>query len=155
MSTREASVAGQFYPSSRSELTKQVEGFVDINTEKKRLQGYFEYICSEKNVKINPSKLTDNEEKAQKIVPKRLFRGPLPGDILIEKLNERFSWYQKNVSLIGGGMGNKMYEINNLINGNRNVLWIRNAVSAQFGETGIEFVLHYLEDLKRINLVSW
>jgi hypothetical protein len=139
--------------STIEQIAKSLE--IDVKTEKKRLEKYFEYICSTKNVKISPSRLTDAEKQAQKIVPKRLFRGPLPRDILAEKLGDRYLWYQKNAVLIGGNMGNKTYEINNLINGKRNLLWIRNAVSAQFGETGIEFVLRYVEDLKNTDLVSY
>lgn len=36
---RRPAVAGQFYPSSRSELTKQVEGFIDKKAEKARAVG--------------------------------------------------------------------------------------------------------------------
>jgi len=139
--------------STIDQIAKSLES--DIKTEKKRLAKYFEYIYSNKNVEISPSRLTDIEKQALKIVPKRLFRGPLPRDILVEKLGNRYLWYQKNASLIGGDLGNKTYEITNLINGKRNLLWIRDAVSAQFGETGMEFVLHYVEDLRSLNLVSW
>lgn len=139
--------------STIDQIAKSIEQ--DIRTEKKRLQNYFEILCSQNNIKVSSHRLTNVENKAQRIVPKRLFRGPLPRDVLGQKLGERYAWYQKNASLIGGNMGNKTYEITNLINGERNLLWIRNMVSAQFGETSVEFVLHFVEDLKSLNLVSW
>jgi len=46
-------------------------------------------------------------------------------------------------------------EIINLMDGKRSVLDIRNAVSAEFGEIDLDFVMKYISDLKKFNLVSF
>jgi len=48
-----------------------------------------------------------------------------------------------------------MFEIANLADGNRSVLEIRDVISAQFGETDLEFVVRFVEDMKRLGLFSY
>ena len=61
----------------------------------------------------------------------------------------------ENSGLIGGRMGDKVYEIVNFADGQLDLLWIRDAVSAEVGETDVEFVIHLVEDLKRLELMSY
>ena len=135
------------------ELAKSLND--DIAGEKKRLELYFEFICSKMDVKIVPARLTETEKKARELIPNRLFRGPLPRDFLSVKLGNDYLWYLNNGDQIGGDLSTKLFEITNLIDGKRDLLRIRDTVSAQFGETGIGFVIRYMEDLKSLGLVSW
>jgi len=127
----------------------------DIDAEKKRLEQYYRMVCLEQSVKPTIAKLSAAEGKAEKIVPRRLFRGPLPRRFFENALGEDARWYRDNARKIGGNMGNKTYEIANFANGKHNLLWIRDAVSAEFGETDVEFVLKYVEDLKKLKLLTW
>jgi len=51
--------------------------------------------------------------------------------------------------------GSKTFEIINLMDGKRNLLEIRDIVSCEYGETDIEFVLHFAEDLKKMGLIDF
>jgi len=127
----------------------------DVEAEKARLEQYYRFVCDEMGTKATISKLSNMEKRAQKMIPKRLFRGPLPSQFFQTALDEDAQWYRDNASKSGGNMGNKMYEIANFTNGKRSLLWIRDAVSAEFGETDVEFVIKYVEDLKKLKLMTW
>jgi hypothetical protein len=67
-------------------------------------------------------------------------------------------WYEEHAEKMGGlrhVLRNHIFELNNLIDGKRSVLDIRNALSAQFGETDLELVMKYISDLERFELVSY
>jgi hypothetical protein len=98
-----------------------------------------------------PDKLTT---EASRLIPVRLFKGPLPGGMLREKMSGEFrSWYSGNLEKWGGYMGSKMYEIVNLINGKRTLLEIRDIVSCEFDETDVECVLRFARELEHLGLV--
>jgi hypothetical protein len=50
---------------------------------------------------------------------------------------------------------NHLFELVNFIDGERSVLDIRNALSAEFGEIDLELVMKYVVDLERFGLVSY
>jgi hypothetical protein len=86
----------------------------------------------------------------------RLFKGPLPRNALEERLNEEgMKWYETNRERAGENSGSKMYEIINLMDGKRTVLDIRHIISCEFGETDLDYVLHYVQDLHNIGLVEF
>ena len=93
---------------------------------------------------------------ASSIRPIRLFKGPLPRNILQERLSpEANRWYELNRDRAGTNSGSKMYEIVNLMDGKRTVLDIRHIVSCEFGETDLGFILHYIQDLHKIGLIEF
>ncbi len=95
-------------------------------------------------------------EEASRLRPKRLFKGPLPGNAMSEKLDAKsLAWYDKNRAKAGGSYGSKTYEIVNLMNGIRTLLDIRHIVSCEYDETDVEFVLHFAKDLAKIGLISF
>ena len=99
---------------------------------------------------------TEMFEKAASLKPKRLFKGPLPWNYARENLSpEDFKQYQKNNAREGRNFGSKVYEIMNLMDGQRNLLAIRHIISCEYNETEIEFVLHFVEDLKKMGLVEF
>jgi len=98
----------------------------------------------------------DLYKKASSIRPVRLFKGPLPRNILQERLSdEDMKWYETNRDKAGINSGSKMYEIINLMDGSRSVLDIRHIVSCEFGETDVEFVLHFVQDLHTMGLIEF
>lgn len=98
----------------------------------------------------------DLYKKASSIRPTRLFKGPLPRNILQERLStEEMKWYEVNRNKSGINSGSKIYEIVNLMDGQRTVLDIRHLVSCEFGETALEFILHYIQDLNKIGLIEF
>ncbi|UCC39119.1 MAG: DUF4910 domain-containing protein [Candidatus Aminicenantes bacterium] len=100
--------------------------------------------------------LNDLYKKASSLKPKRLFKGPLPGNYLRENLDEKGSaWYTRNRAKIGRSYGSKIYEIVNLMDGNRSLLDIRHIVSCEYNETDVEFILHFAGDLKKLKLITF
>ncbi|MGD8539578.1 MAG: DUF4910 domain-containing protein [Candidatus Aminicenantes bacterium] len=96
------------------------------------------------------------DKRASAITPVRLFKGPLPRNILEERLNEdEMEWYEANREKAGENSGSKMYEIVNLMDGQRTVLDIRHTISCEFGETDVAYVIHFVQDLKKIGLVEF
>jgi len=104
-------------------------------------------------------------DRAAKDIPTRLFKGPLNQDYdraryiwnQIEEVagKERAKWYEDNKNLAGGSKDSKVFEICNLIDGKRTALDIRNMVSLEFDETGIEYILNFLDDLEKLDLLSY
>jgi hypothetical protein len=106
-----------------------------------------------KTIRFTPDEL---HTKASRYRPIRNFKGPLPRNILQERLgSDRTEWYETNREKAGENSGSKMYEIINLMDGQRTVLDIRHIISCEFGETDLEYVLHYIEDLHAIGLVEF
>jgi hypothetical protein len=127
----------------------------DVESDKARLVAYFDYLTGQQSeLKLTP-RLTDAEREAENLRPRRLFRGPLYYGYLEDNLGEDFRWYLDNSNLAGGRMGDKVFEIVNFADGQHDLLWIRDAVSAEFGETDVQFVRHVVEDLRRLELMSY
>lgn len=98
----------------------------------------------------------DLYKKASSIRPVRLFKGPLPRNIMQERLSaEYLSWYETNRDKAGSNSGSKTYEIINLMDGKRTVLDIRHIISCEFDETDVEYVLHYVQDLHKMGLIEF
>lgn len=142
---------------------KGVNGFINrlagttashLKVDNRSLTDLYRQLCREKNIPFSRPALTPGEKKAKAIVPKRLKRGPLNHGFLRQKLDDGYQWYVKNSDKIGGAMSNKVYEVMNLCNGSNNALFIRDMISVEFGETGIEFVVHLLQDLKTLGVVD-
>lgn len=98
--------------------------------------------------------LTTAETKAKKAVPKRRFKGSLDPECLAEALGEkRYEWYHE-VDKRDVSFSKKMYEIVNLMDGERDLCEITESVSGQYGPTPIEDVLKFYTDLKSARLVE-
>jgi hypothetical protein len=106
-----------------------------------------------KEIKFPPNELY---KKASGLIPMRQFKGPLPRYVLEERLSEdEMKWYETNRDRAGENSGSKMYEIVNLMDGKRTVLDIRHIISCEFGETDLEYILHYIQDLHKVGLVAF
>ncbi|NIM90107.1 MAG: DUF4910 domain-containing protein [Candidatus Aminicenantes bacterium] len=143
--------------SSEKFIDKLVENLkVQAAQEKKKIDSMYELLCSLNKIKKEVFKPTEMYGKAASLMPKRLFKGPLPWNYAQENLSpEDFKQYQKNNQREGRYFGSKTYEIINLMDGQRNLLAIRHIVSCEYDETDIEFILHFVEDLKKMGLVKY
>jgi hypothetical protein len=124
--------------------------------EEDELTALYSIFYSQSGMNEVESRPNDLHKKASSIKPKRLFKGPLPRNILQERLiAEDSRWYETNSDKAGLNSGSKMYEIVNLMDGKRTVFDIRHIVSCEFGETDVEFVLHFVQDLHKIGLIEF
>jgi aminopeptidase YwaD len=93
--------------------------------------------------------------RARAIVPKRRFRGTIDTDLILDELGEEdYGWYRR-MGEKDSLFSKKMYEIVNLMDGKRDLSEITDFVSAEYGHTDHRDVLRFVEDLKRIRLVSY
>ncbi len=98
---------------------------------------------------------TRAEATAKKIVPKRRFKGSLEHGYLGEALGEkRTEWYDE-AEKRDPSFPRKMYEIANLMDGDRDLCEIVEVVSAEYGQTDIADALKFLTDLKAARLVAY
>lgn len=125
-----------------------------VKSANRSLIDFYRLLCKRKKTASPGPALTPAEKQAQSIIPKRLRRGPLPHRFLQRQLGDDYQWYIKNREKVGGSIRNKLYEVMNLSDGSHNALFIRDVISVEFGETDIEFVLHLLEDLKKLGVIE-
>jgi aminopeptidase YwaD len=122
--------------------------------DKARLRGYYETLCALRNVRPLSAGLTEEEGDFKKIVPRRLFRGPLSQYYFEDLLGEDMTWYaaygQKDPDWI-----NRRAEILNFMDGRRSLLDIYYAVSAELGRSEKGFYKRLLADLKKHCLVAY
>ncbi len=117
----------------------------------KNIKDYYQLLCNQNNAMpqfaFTP---TDEEKTAQKIIPSRnpIFTGPLAIDYVIEKLEDEH--IGEKIKLIG----NTTYEATNFINGKRNLLQIRNALSAEYGPIDIRALKEYFDILEKAGLIQ-
>lgn len=124
------------------------------NRERDKIDSFYEVFLDQYKIKKTVFQPGESYKKASSLRPKRLFKGPLPRNILRDRIGEeRFAWYSENRSKAGGFYDSKQFEIINLMNGERSILDIRNVISCEFDETDIEFVLRFAQDLQEIGLI--
>ncbi len=94
------------------------------------------------------------EAQAKKTVPRRLFKGSLDSEFLSKALGEKRSDWYDEVEKRDSSFSKKMYEVVNLMDGDRDLCEITEVVSAQYGPTDIADVQRFVADLRRIHLVK-
>ncbi|MFQ6032512.1 MAG: M28 family peptidase [Candidatus Zixiibacteriota bacterium] len=114
-----------------------------------KINKYYHRLCSEAGFSPRKIILTPEEKAASKIIPKRkeIFTCPLARGYLQEKLGEDVTKQIK----IGG---NVAFEVANFMDGKRNLLEIRNAVSAEYGPQKLEDIKAYVTILEKAGLVE-
>lgn len=122
--------------------------------QKQNLQQFYDLLCKMKNIQSLPFKLTSDEEDMQKIVPQRLFRGPISQYYFEDLMGEEIQWYQ-DYSQTDPDWINRRTEIVNFINGKRNLLDIYYAVSAEYGRSPLFFYKKFIDDLKKQGLIEY
>lgn len=89
------------------------------------------------------------------LVPKKLFKGTLCGEVLRESLNEdRLRWHVEMESQ-DVQFESKMVEVLNFADGKRTVSEITKAVSSEFSRTDVAVVMAFLRDLEGLGLVEF
>ncbi|MFQ6617871.1 MAG: DUF4910 domain-containing protein [Fidelibacterota bacterium] len=105
-----------------------------------------------KREEITPTK---DEIEALKLIPLRKFTGPLyDGEMdpwFREKLGKDYEWYRK-VKIPKFWL--VRYEVPNFMNGERSILDIRNAVSAEYEPVELNHIDRIIKDLERAGLVE-
>ena len=127
-----------------------------VAREKEKINSMYELFL--RHYKLDKKKFRPNGlyKKASLLRPKRLFKGPLPGNYLRENLDEKhYSWHENYIEKADWNYGSKTFEIVNLSNGKRTLLDIRHVISCEYDEIDIEFVLHFAEDLKKLGLIAF
>ncbi len=99
--------------------------------------------------------LSEAEKRVKRIVPKRLFKGTLDPEHFAEALGaKRYQWYDE-VEQRDASFSKKMYDVLNLMDGERDLCEIGEVVSAQFGPTEMGDLLRFVTDLKAAGLASF
>jgi hypothetical protein len=154
----------------------------DMAAELGRIRQYYAVLCAIRGIQPRLPRLRDEEKLAQGVIPVRRFRGILDpslgviGSMVARSKGEVWSskganlgdfeagyegdvaWYEARTEEMGGLRSvqrNHLFELVNFIDGERSVLDIRNALSAEFGEIDLELVMKYVVDLERFGLVSY
>jgi hypothetical protein len=97
----------------------------------------------------------DTSNELRKLVPRRLFRGTLDFEAVRKGLSEKeFEWYRE-IDEKDPEFHKKAAEILNFMDGKRSLHEILKAVSAEYSETKSEYVLKFLRDLEKMNLVAF
>jgi hypothetical protein len=115
------------------------------------LEDEYRRLCRIHGTAVNGIELSQEEKAADLLIPHRNpdFPGPVFEDYFSYKLKQESIEFDNPFNSL------QLYEIGAFIDGNRSVLDIRNAVSAECGPVKLSDVLHYLEILEAIDLVSF
>lgn len=138
------------------EFTKKMAEILKASaiSEKKKLNQYFNLLCEMKSIKTSPVDLSAEEKELGRIVPRRLFRGPISQFYFEDLMGEGMNWYRE-YSRKDRDWVNRRTEIINFIDGKRNLLDIYYAVSAEFGRSDLNFYKKFIVDLKKHNMVEY
>jgi len=115
----------------------------------REVEDYYRILCQRLGSSPRQITLTEEEKRAARMVVVRSeeFKGPLASGYLAEKLGDET--IEEKLPL----QGNIAYETINFINGKRNLLEIRNAVSAEYRPIELKAVEGYLRLLERAGLI--
>lgn len=122
----------------------------EVELKRTFLEKKYRRLCQSRGIGTSELTLTKEEKAADRIIPCRnpRFPGPLTEDYFFEQLD------QKNIDFDNLFTPLQLFEIGAFINGERSVLDIRNAVSAECGPIELPGVLKYLKILETIDLIS-
>jgi hypothetical protein len=131
------------------QLRADTQSHLDLATA--HIRNYYTHLCQIKGIKPESVELTDGEKMATTLVPLRnsAFPGNIDGEYIAMRLEDkRLPAVQTRLS------GLQRYEVAAFINGQRNILEIRNAVSAETRPAKLSDVISYIKMLESIDLVS-
>jgi len=142
-------------PELNASINLHCRNISDIATQKvAELQRTLNFIAKTSTLTISMSPSHAEPDKEFRLVPRRLFKGPLDSNFLKKTLSEnQLEWYEK-VREKDEDFDKKSAEVLNFINGKRSIYEIVKAVSAEYSETNPEHVLKYLRNLEKAKLVE-
>ena len=111
--------------------------------------------CQKANFKPQKPALTEDEARASKLVPARSgeMKGYVDGYRFFQKLRQMVE-AKKIAPESFRALGQSDFEVRNFVDGQRNVLDIRNAVSAEYGPLSVKAVEDYLRLLETLGYVK-
>jgi len=141
----------------RSALTKYVEDIERCSQlEIARFKETLTHITKTAGI-ILPTKPEETKaaREAKGLTPKRLFKGTFNSEALKRALGEKeYEWYE-TIGKEDKDFRKKTYEIFNFMDGKRTVFDITKAVSAEYTETNLEYILKFMHDLKKTKFVAF
>ena len=126
--------------------------------EVERIDSFHRLLLEQYGHEGKPYEPSEPYVKAESLVPRCLSDGPLSSaleNIREELGDERADWYSEYFGSPMTRLGGDAFEILNLIDGERSLLDIRDIVSFEFKETSIEYVRHFTEDLREMELIEY
>jgi len=123
------------------------KAYVDI--QKTRMNNYYRELCRTRNIRRKNVHLNSFEKECSQIYPKRNNKIPLSYDMIYSGIpdNKIFKFETLNYQ--------KIQEMINFIDSKANMIYIRNAVSAEFGEIDLRTVKDLFDILKEKGYVSY
>jgi aminopeptidase YwaD len=116
----------------------------------KALSDAYAAACAAAGTSPTAPQVSTNEETAARLVPVRHLYGPLRFSYLTTRLpEERRAWYERNEL-----PPLAREEVLNFMDGRRDILTIRNAVSAEHGPVSLQAVRRFVDDLISVGLVT-
>jgi hypothetical protein len=133
-------------------LITEIKGWKEKSFED--LRKYYKLSCEARETEPQKIALTEEEIEARKLRPIRnpALKGPLGWGYLRDKLASTDIDFFR---LLPGFDSRMTYEILNCIDGERNVLDIRNAVSAEYEPVPVSKVLEFIELLAKADVVQF
>jgi len=122
--------------------------------EKKKVDYFYSDLCRAHGIEPQPFTLSEEEKTMSRIIPKRLFRGPISQFYFEDLMGEGIEWYQ-NYGRSDRNWSNRRTEILNFMDGQRTLLDIYYAVSAEYGRSEPSAYLKFIKDLEKHGLVAY
>ena len=123
-----------------------------------RIDSFYRLLLELYGLEEKPFEPGEPYVKSESLVPRCLSDGPLSSaleNIREELGDERADWYSEYFGSPMTRLGGDVFEILNLVDGERSRLDIRDIVSFEFKETSVEYVLHFAEDLREMELIDY
>jgi hypothetical protein len=126
--------------------------------EVERIDSFYRLLLGQYGLEDKSYEPSEPYVEAESLVPRCLSDGPLSSaleNIREELGDERADWYSEYFGAPMTRLGGDAFEILNLVDGECSLLDIRDIVSFEFKETSVEYVLHYVEDLREMGLIDY
>jgi aminopeptidase YwaD len=122
--------------------------------EKKKVDYFYSDLRRAHGIEPQPFTLSEEEKAMSRIIPKRLFRGPISQFYFEDLMGEGIEWYQ-NYGRSDRNWSNRRTEIVNFMDGHRTLLDIYYAVSTEYGRSDPSAYLKFIKDLEKHGLVAY
>ena len=124
-----------------------IKAYVDI--QKTRANNFYRELCRERNIRTRSVQLNSFEKECSQIYPKRLSTMPVSWEFIGSKISRQNIRHaeQLNYEII--------QELINFVIDGHNLIYLRNAVSAEFQEISLEMVKDLFEELKKTGIMTY
>ena len=141
-----------------NDLTKQMQNALIEEEKKNQKNIYYYYSALFQKYDLKPVEMTFTIAESHSLVPYRAntYRGPIDGDFLDRHMGGKGLGSLKLLALAQNKIMNLysiMYELLNFVDGKRNIMQIRNAVSAEFQPLPLDAVKEYFRALEKAGII--